>query len=103
MFKEKFAQRIKNLRKSRKLTQEQLAELIGVDFRYISLIENAKSFPSCAIIEKLSLALNAGYSEMFDFNEEMNRKDTEQNIINLFQIMNDKKINTLYNFAKQLI
>ena len=57
MFKQKFAENLKRIRKSRKLTQEQLAEIVGVDFRYISFIENARSFPSCELIEKLSEAL----------------------------------------------
>lgn len=52
MFKQKFA---KNLKVLRKLTQEQLVEIVGVDFRYISLIENAKSFPSCELIKNFLL------------------------------------------------
>ena len=39
MFKQKFAENLKKIRKSRKLTQEQLAEIVGVDFRYISDIK----------------------------------------------------------------
>ena len=103
MLKEKFARRIKELRKSRKLTQEQLAELIGVDFRYVSMIENAKSFPSCALIEKLSKVLQADYSEIFNFESELSRKDIENNIKDMFNLLNDKDIKTLYNFAKHLL
>ena len=55
MIKQKFASNLRKIRKSRKLTQEQLAELVGVDFRYISFLENAKSFPSCELIEKFSI------------------------------------------------
>lgn len=74
MFKEKFAKNLRDIRKSRKLTQEQLAELVGVDFRYISLLENAKSFPSCDLIEKLVKALNINYSELFAFDEDYQEK-----------------------------
>ena len=102
MFKQKFAQKIRQIRKLRKLTQEQLAELVGVDFRYISLIENAKSFPSCDLIEKFSKVLNISYREMFDFEEELSRDDIEQNIINLFRTLDDKNTKILYNFAKTL-
>ena len=69
MFKQKFAENLKKIRKSRKLTQEQLAEIVGVDFRYISFIENARSFPSCELIEKLSNALNVDYADLFSFDE----------------------------------
>lgn len=57
MFKQKFATNLKNIRKSRRLTQEQLAEAVGVDFRYISYIENAKSFPSCDLIQSCSVLI----------------------------------------------
>ena len=67
MFKQKFAENLKKIRKSRKLTQEQLAEIVGVDFRYISFIENARSFPSCELIEKLSNALNVDYADLFSY------------------------------------
>lgn len=103
MFKQKFAQKIKEIRKSRKLTQEQLAELVGVDFRYISLIENAKSFPSCELIEKLSSVLNISYKDMFDFEEKLSRKEIENRITELFKSLDDRNIGILYNFAKNLL
>lgn len=37
---ETFGQTVKKLRKAKKLTQLELAERIGVDFTYISKIEN---------------------------------------------------------------
>lgn len=103
MFKQQFAQNLKNLRKSRKFTQEKLAELVEVDFRYISLIENAKSFPSCELIEKLSSALGVSYSELFNFEKDISREEIEKNIINIIKIADDKNIKILYNIAKQLI
>lgn len=100
MFKQKFAKNLKALRKLRKLTQEQLAEIVGVDFRYISLIENAKSFPSCELIEKLSSALKVDYSDLFSFDENMDREVLEQNCINLLKTLDTKSLKTIYNIAK---
>lgn len=102
MFKQKFAANLKILRKSRKLTQEQLAELVDVDFRYISLLENAKSFPSCEVIERLAKALNVSYKELFDFEADMTREQIEQSLINLFKVIDDKKLKALYNITKSL-
>lgn len=100
MFKQKFAKNLKALRKLRKLTQEQLAEIVGVDFRYISLIENAKSFPSCELIEKFSSALKVDYSDLFSFEEDMTREDLEQNCIDLLKSLDTKDLKKLYNIAK---
>lgn len=103
MFKEKFARNLKYLRKSRKLTQEQLAELVGVDFRYISILETAKSFPSCDVIEKLTSALNVGYSELFDFDYDMTREQQEERLLKIVKLLDNKHLNILYKVAKDLI
>ena len=102
MFKEKFAKNLRDIRKSRKLTQEQLAELVGVDFRYISLLENAKSFPSCDLIEKLVKALNINYSELFVFDEDLSREEIENRLGELIKFISDKNLKILYNIAKEI-
>lgn len=103
MIKQKFASNLRKIRKSRKLTQEQLAELVGVDFRYISFLENAKSFPSCELIEKLSQALNVNYSDLFLAEEELSREELEGKLIDVIKHLNQKDLNTLYKIAKYII
>ena len=50
---------IKNLRQEHKITQRALAEKVGVDFTYISKMENGKleNFPSIDIISKIAQVL----------------------------------------------
>lgn len=100
MFKEKFANNLRTLRKSNKLTQEQLAEMTGVDFRYISLIENAKSFPSCDVIERLSVALKVTYSELFALDDDLPREELEKFFLQLIKNLDNKSIKLLYNIAR---
>ena len=75
MIKERFAENLKKFRKSKKMTQEKLAEIVGVDFRYISFLENAKGFPSCELIEKLSNALQINVSDFFKYGESLSREE----------------------------
>lgn len=103
MFKQKFANNIKKFRKSKGMTQERLADLVNVDFRYISLIENAKSFPSCDVIEKLAKALDVEYSQLFFFEENLSREELEQSIIKIIKTLNEKNLKTLFDIAKILI
>ena len=103
MFKQKFAENLKKIRKSRKLTQEHLAEMVGVDFRYISFIENAKSFPSCELIEKLSAALNIDYSELFLFDENLSRQHYEMQLFEIVKLLDDKNLKIILKIAKDLI
>jgi transcriptional regulator with XRE-family HTH domain len=49
------------------MTQEQLAEAIGVSVDLISNIERGVNAPSFKTIEKLSQTLNVPPKELFDF------------------------------------
>ena len=51
--KDLFSKRIKELRKAKNLTQEQFAELIGIDPRNIIKIENGQTFPRIQICHYL--------------------------------------------------
>ena len=58
---------IKLLRKARNITQEELAETIGIHSRQLSKIETGEHFPSCKTLEKLCVALDIKPKELFDF------------------------------------
>lgn len=59
--------RIREIRKGCKLSQEQLSELVGVDFRYISKIELGKCYPSFETLEKIAQSLQVEMRELFEF------------------------------------
>ena len=63
---ETFGQKIKRLRKAKKITQSELAESVGVDFTYISKIENDKGIrtPAEATIRKLAIFLETDAEEL---------------------------------------
>ncbi len=63
----KLGQNIRNIRNDRKLSQEQLAELLGVSRNYIGMIERAEvNVPSRTLIE-LAKVLNVHPKTFFDF------------------------------------
>lgn len=55
---------IKRLRESKKLTQTQLAEMIGVSSKAVSKWETGKGLPDISLIEPLSLALGVSVMEL---------------------------------------
>ena len=59
--------RIKEFRKFRKMTQEQLAELIGIEPHNVSKIEIGKNYPTPENLAKIALALNIEIHELFMF------------------------------------
>jgi len=59
--------RIRELRKRKGLTQEQLAELIGIEPRNLLKIENAHTFPRAQTLQNLTKFLNCSPAELFNF------------------------------------
>lgn len=65
--KELLGERIRELRKDRGFTQEQLAELVDVEQKHVSRLELGKSFPTIERLEKIADALNVPLRDLFDF------------------------------------
>lgn len=63
----KFGDKVKSLRKSSGLSQEQLAEMVKTDVRTIVAIEGNDRNPTLKTIYKISLAFKISLSELFNF------------------------------------
>ena len=66
---ERLGEQLRYLRKEQNLTQEELAEKIGVHPTYIGKIEGGKSNPSPIMLFKLSRALKVKLSKVFEFDK----------------------------------
>ena len=64
---ELFGARIRELRKAQGLTQDQLADFLGVEQKYISLIEHGKSYPSLDRLMRIAEVLQVPLPNLFDF------------------------------------
>lgn len=56
--------RVQKLRKQSNLTQEELADKIGVSRAYMGYIEQGRNAPSLEVLEKLARALKVKPSEL---------------------------------------
>ena len=56
---------IKRLREERRMTQQQLAELIGISDKAVSKWETGRGYPDISLIEPLSAALGVSVIELF--------------------------------------
>jgi transcriptional regulator with XRE-family HTH domain len=70
VLQKKLGQRIANLRRARKLTQEQLAEAVGRSVEFISLVERGINAPTIAGLEEFARVLKVEVKELFCFQEE---------------------------------
>ena len=97
----------KNIQKYRKLnniTQEKLAEMVGVEINSISSIETGKYFPSPENLLKISESLKVSLSDLFKFNEYSCQDYIDEINKNINYINNDKiKLSAVDGFIKQIL
>ena len=72
MLQKKLGRRIAELRRGRKLTQEQLAEAVSRSVEFISLVERGVNAPSVAGLADFAKVLKVEVRDLFTF-EEMKR------------------------------
>ena len=72
--------RIKELRKSKGLSQEALAEKAETSPNYLSRMERGTENPTLDMLIKLSTALEVEMWEMFDFGHVLNQKELKEAI-----------------------
>ena len=83
--KKLFGKKVKEKRLALSLTQEALAEKIGISAKSLSQIELGNNFVSAENLEAICLALNVTPRHLFDF------QDNE--IIDKYQYINEKMKN----------
>ncbi len=66
----KFGARLRELRRTAGLTQERLAERVGISVDFISLVERGVNAPSFDTLEKIAITLRVQVKELFNFDKE---------------------------------
>ena len=100
MNQKKIGQFLKELRKEKGITQEQLAEILGVTNRSISRWENGVNMPDFDFIMEIAKYFNVGIDELLDGERRTDilDKKTEETFIKVADYSNNDKI----NFSKRL-
>ncbi len=62
-----FGRRVRELRATRKLSQEALAQRAGLHFTYLSQVERGRRNVSLVNIDKIGAALGVSLSALFEF------------------------------------
>ncbi len=70
--------RIKELRKERGMTQEQLADLVGISFQAISKWENNIALPDITLVPKLAQIFGVSTDDLFSFHLREMQKEIEE-------------------------
>jgi transcriptional regulator with XRE-family HTH domain len=98
LLKKELGKKIKNIRKSKNITQERLAEIIGIDPKNVSRIENGNSYPSADTLTAIANALNVEIYELFIFKDNIPIAKMKNEIIDALD--DDKTVLSLYKELK---
>ncbi|WP_136525731.1 helix-turn-helix domain-containing protein [Geomonas ferrireducens] len=83
--------RVREVRKLRGLSQEKLAEQVGVDPKQISRIEGGKSAPSLDTLEAIAKHLQVEMKDLFDFQHLVQEERIEDQVLRLLGMMDEEK------------
>lgn len=94
--KKLLGKRIKELRKEKALSQEGLAEIIGIEPNNLSRIENGKNYPTPENLSKIADALGVDIHKLYLFNHHKNYDNIKNEIISALE--NESFGRLLYKF-----
>ena len=96
-----FGENLKRLRKQRRLTQESLGELTGINYKYIGEIERGEKNPTAVIIYKISKALQVPVSEIFSLEEDTSEiAERIKTVERLFEGRDEREIDKAIRILK---
>ncbi|QYK70172.1 MULTISPECIES: helix-turn-helix domain-containing protein [Paenibacillus] len=100
-------ERIRTIRKAKGLTQQQLAELSGLDDSYIGSVERGERNFSIDTLEKVLTALNVSISELMFSKEHMTtdetiRQEAVDEFVALTSRLNEEQIGILRRVSKEV-
>ena len=101
--KQMIGARIKDIRTKKKLTQEQLAEKIEINPKYLSSIERGLENPTLNTLIKLSEKLGADLDDIFNQIEIENPAERKSLILSLLDQADDKQLKLAYRILSVII
>ncbi len=65
--RKKFGERLRQIRLSRRMTQEQFAETLDISVDFLSLVERGRNAPSFETLDRIAKRLKMPIADLFDF------------------------------------
>ena len=98
-----FGKRFKELREKNNLTQEQLAEHIGVEARQISRIETGKCFTTLDNLKKISSLYNIEIKDIFNFEHQKSKEDLIKTLNLMLNQATEEDCRKIFKITKELL
>ena len=100
---ELLGKRIRELRKRAGLTQEQLAEQLGIDQKHMSRIELGKSYPSLDRLTKIAETVGTPLPNLFKFGHLHDEGDLYQQASEMLRLLGQKDLKKVYRILEAFL
>lgn len=98
-----FGRRLKELRTKNKITQEKLAEIIGVEQQQICRIEKGGCFTTIDNLERLSKALKVPVDELFNFSHQKDSDALMSDLHELLKKASESQLKLIYRIVNDIL
>jgi len=101
--KKLLGERIKELRRAKKLSQDKLSEQIGIDPKHLSRIEVGSSYPSLSTLGKIATALHVEIKEFFEFEHLGGQKELITIAVKLLRESDEERVKLISKVIKAIV
>lgn len=101
--KKLLGRRIREIRKLRGYTQEQLAELLEISPPSISKIENGVFQPSEENLENIAKVLNVEIFKLYMFDRFEEKEEIKKELLRLIDSANEKEMKLIYKIVSGIL
>lgn len=99
-----FGKRMRFLRRTKDLTQEQLAERAGLSLQSVGEIERGRGNPTLVNVERLSAALEVDLINLFDFGDVgLTKEQAVKELLSLLDGASDDQAKAVLTMARVLM
>ncbi len=96
--------RIKEIRKLKGLSQEELAERVAIDPKHLSRIEVGRGFPSLDTLENLAKCLKVDLKDFFDYShKDGSMKNLKKIISDMLKEADETKLRLLVRIIRDVV
>ena len=88
----KLGEKIKQLRKSKGISQEELASMLKINRNYLSRIETGKSEPTSSILKNIAEIFSVDLNSLLDITNEDKNTDKIKYIVENCKFLHDKDL-----------
>lgn len=98
-----FGKRLRELREKRKMTQEELSNLLNIEWQHVSRLENGKNLPSCNILIKIAQVFDIDIRTLTEYQYLDDNNNINEAINNLLNLATEEQKKLFYKILYAIL